>query len=464
MATCYDNSSSLHASGVWAAKVSKRTWLPPGPALTLILFGLFHLGFSASWISYFSHSFHFGKRIVILHACIILSLFLVSNLLMGSVLSIRTVREWRFTRIILSVLCATTFSGLALLYVLDFVSNKYWGSNINLDLVSQYFTGKGIFQKELQSLSLRSYLIAGAGLIGIFSIYFILSRRLIDTLVKLLSTDKIASPKAKQVVRLAGTVLGMLFVVGLVGFQSTNVASPYRERLLAREPIVSLFTTTETVSLFTSFERRLRLEHEEDQIRATYPAGQSFQKRNVVLIVVDSLRADRMQLYGYDKATTPFLSEVMKSGKLRRVETALAACADTECGVMATLGSKLATRQIPQAFTLPELLQTQGYGLKFLIAGSHRFSDRLKTSFGNSPNFYFDATSSKRYDWNDDRAILEGLENVPEFSGVPTFLYFHLMSTHALGIHQNDFERFKPSRSWVESIGATTDATAAGNY
>ena len=37
-------------------------------------------------------------------------------------------------------------------------------------------------------------------------------------------------------------------------------------------------------------------------------------KKNVILIVVDALRADRLSCYGYGKKTSPYLDEFAREG------------------------------------------------------------------------------------------------------------------------------------------------------
>jgi len=44
--------------------------------------------------------------------------------------------------------------------------------------------------------------------------------------------------------------------------------------------------------------------------------GMDMNNPNVLLLVVDSLRVDRLSCYGYGKNTTPFIDEVSESGIL----------------------------------------------------------------------------------------------------------------------------------------------------
>ena len=54
--------------------------------------------------------------------------------------------------------------------------------------------------------------------------------------------------------------------------------------------------------------------------------------KNVVVILADSLRADRMQVYGYSRPTTPFLSRLLEDPQTQRAEYAFSSCSDSFCG------------------------------------------------------------------------------------------------------------------------------------
>jgi len=350
---------------------------------------------------------------------------------------------------------------LVVLYFADFISTALWGSNVTYDLASQY-VGKGIFQKELQLLPAKVYLGLAGGVIAIFSAYIGVSRPLVRSLEALfISRGELRCVRDGR--RKPRTVIALILCMSLivcVGLQSTSVGSPYRDRLLAHEPILGFFGEGAGINVLINRETRIRLEGEDERVRASYPSSQSFEKKNVIMIVVDSLRADHMQVYGYERNTTPFLNDLMKAGRLKKVETALSACADTQCGVMSTLTSKLPAKQTLKSFKLSDVLHDQGYDLFFVLAGNHNWYD-LKNSYGNDLTYYFDGTSSTRYDWNDDRVISEGLERLHNSTGVPSFFYFHLMSTHSTGIRQGQYGEYQPAKNWLDK---ESTASSASNF
>jgi arylsulfatase A-like enzyme len=72
---------------------------------------------------------------------------------------------------------------------------------------------------------------------------------------------------------------------------------------------------------------------------------------------------------------------------------------------------------------------------------------------------YFDGNHSQTYLPEDDEVLLEGLERVPDYSGVPAFFYFHLMSVHFLGSKHERYNYFKPSK-----VGTNIWAFYGGEY
>ncbi len=86
-----------------------------------------------------------------------------------------------------------------------------------------------------------------------------------------------------------------------------------------------------------------------------------------------------MQVYGYSRATTPFLSRLRDEGKLRRVEFATSTCAESNCGILSTLFSKTLRHQVPEAFTLFALLKDQGYDTHFVLSGNHDWMGQRET-------------------------------------------------------------------------------------
>jgi glucan phosphoethanolaminetransferase (alkaline phosphatase superfamily) len=171
-----------------------------------------------------------------------------------------------------------------------------------------------------------------------------------------------------------------------------------------------------------------------------------------------------MQVYGYERPTTPFLTSLLKTGRLKKVEMATSSCADTNCGISTIITSKPLEKYIQQSFKLHELLYDQGYKVYFVLSGSHRRWYGLDDAYGNSFNYFFDGTKSSKYNWNDDRVIFEGLEKAPDLGSAPGFFYFHLMSTHLVGVRQEQYSKYQPARVWTSYGEGYADTVSTTNH
>ncbi len=160
---------------------------------------------------------------------------------------------------------------------------------------------------------------------------------------------------------------------------------------------------------------------------------------NVVLIVVDTLRADHLGFYGYDRPTSPRLDDWARRGVV--FDNALA----TSPWTLPTFGSIL-TGLIPSehgagertresgkrwkraplresVFTLPEALSSQGWQTAAVVSNPF-----LREHFGLSRGF-------DRYDYNHrsrkaDEVIDTALQMIEQLQGEPFFLMLHLIDPH----------------------------------
>jgi glucan phosphoethanolaminetransferase (alkaline phosphatase superfamily) len=183
------------------------------------------------------------------------------------------------------------------------------------------------------------------------------------------------------------------------------------------------------------------LRQDEPLQRAAY--GQhTFDRKNVIVITVDSLRPDHMQAYGYARPTTPFMSRLLAEGKLRKVHLATSTCAESNCGIVSTLFSRTLRHQVREDFSLYTLLKDQGYDTHFVLSGNHDWMG-LREMYGTEMTSYFDGKNSARWGWSDDRLLLDGLDRIGK-ADRQSFFYFHLMSVHILGTKQARYRLFKP--------------------
>lgn len=158
---------------------------------------------------------------------------------------------------------------------------------------------------------------------------------------------------------------------------------------------------------------------------------------NVLLVIVDTLRADRMSLYGYPRPTTPNLEAFAREAVVFTNAHSQAGC------TFPSVNSLLTSRQ-PAAFlvpgsslgipdtirSLPEILREQGYSTLAVSASSvvRNTPSKINRTGGFGRGFdVFDESCHRRAARCVNEKGLGLLEGVRE----PWFLYLHYMEPHA---------------------------------
>lgn len=209
------------------------------------------------------------------------------------------------------------------------------------------------------------------------------------------------------------------------------------------EPFVTVFFKNDP------FDGRIISDNNDDiGVRNSYPKNIDFERKNIIIIVIDALRSDHLSLFGYKRETSPFLDSLYASGNLRKIDLSLSVAADSFAGINAILRSRIWFNLGNNNFSLQHLLKDQGYDLNFIVSGDHTNFSGLKSFYGKNSdfNYYLDGSLTNKYsDPNDDRIILEGLENMPPYNTKPSYFHFHLMSVHNLGLRLNKFKVYQPA-------------------
>ena len=327
-------------------------------------------------------------------------------------------------RLLLAVTCTLQ----VYLYALNVVSNTSWGRNMTGHLVMAFaptvWSGKEPFP---------------LGAVGISVVA--IGTLLVLTTTLGLAGGNIDSPRRRVLdrVRLVATATGIvaLFAVTL----TWGVAS--RDDLLWKQELIASFLRPEGFA-FEPNARREAVAERDAVLRASYPRPVATAlRKNVVLIIVDSLRADRMQVYGYARETTPFLSQMVQSGRMKKVEAAFSSCSESFCGITSTLASRDFRNISARTFQLQDVLADQGYRTWFLLSGNHSAWNGLPYFYHSEGDTFFDGSMTQRYTMDDDRLVLEGLERVPKASpDQPAFFYVHLMAPHYLGVQFDESHVF----------------------
>jgi glucan phosphoethanolaminetransferase (alkaline phosphatase superfamily) len=204
-----------------------------------------------------------------------------------------------------------------------------------------------------------------------------------------------------------------------------------------------------------------RRDAEQDAARRAYQPAPGVHRRNVILIVVDALRADHMSIYGYARDTTPQLQLLMRQGKLRLAPAMRAACASSMCGLLAIATSQFVHQFSDRPITLQEVLRRHGYRVHMLLAGDHTLFYGLRQAYGEVDS-YFDARAAGQLSYmNDDRLVLQRLAAFAEWDGNPVMMQFHLMSAHALGARDPKTVRYTPARNYALGVHDALDDVEA---
>ena len=131
-------------------------------------------------------------------------------------------------------------------------------------------------------------------------------------------------------------------------------------------------------------------------------------KPNIILISIDSLRADHLHSYGYERETSPHIDALAREGVLFRYAVAPTSWTLPSHVTMLTslppnyhkVTADL-TRLGPQAVTLAEVLRDAGYTTAAFVSGAY-----LRAEYGLRQGFsHFDDYSALPLAWNAHRQI-----------------------------------------------------------
>ena len=185
-------------------------------------------------------------------------------------------------------------------------------------------------------------------------------------------------------------------------------------------------------------------------------SGEADPPPHVVLISLDTLRADRLGCYGYERPTSPVLDALARESFL--FEEARANSNQTHVSHMAMF-----TGLLPPVYSAPgkgdPVLPTEGGALAEVLRGAGyatvAFADGgyVLEEYGFDRGFERFFSRFERVDDKVDR-VLDWLADAEER---PTFLFFHTYGVHAPYLPGLDFDRFTdpdydgPLRERVES-------------
>lgn len=383
-----------------------------------------------------------SKWSVIVYHLLLTGVGITGLLAFGFVL-LRINRESR----LLIYIYALSWSGFIGLLVLSYLLTFLGEAIVSIPLpFSIFWAYAGQFTHSAQAYGLSSWLVGlplflFPGCIILFSVLF-RTMWWTGTQHLLLATKRagrLVAARSAAACRLRlSASLAPLALVGLTVYKLID-ASISRRLQEVREPIFMVFYSANMGGHFLSESL------ESSAIRAGYPKKRAFNRKNVILIIVDALRADHLPSYGYTRGHTPFLAELANTGHLHQVKYAFSAATSSFPGILSILRSKTWPYMAANSFALHDLLKDQGYGVNFILGGDHTSFFDIKSLYGKSVDHYFDGTQSDRYYVNDDQVLLEDLATFKAVPSAPAFYYFHLMSVHSLGMRHPAYARYRPA-------------------
>lgn len=334
---------------------------------------------------------------------------------------------------------------LAIYYASVLVGLDGWGRVISYPLILTYADQAGAL---LEVLAIPSIVACFVVLITYLAIFYLI-RNIYSHWDWIPYIANQGSPRFSLI-----SVLLSLVIFGIMAYQFVH--SPPLE---AGEPLSLTLNPNYGKSLLQNHRVSVskRLESLEVEARASYAPNPVLDSANVIVIVVDALRADHLSLNGYHRTTTPHLDHLMREGKLDSIRNTYGSCAESTCGLMALASSRNLHALPSQPFTLQEVLKSHGFRLHMLLSGDHTNFYGLKSAYGPVDS-YMDGSSQKKYYINDDRLVIEGVSNLPKFDGSPSFFQFHLMSTHGLSKRDPADSPFKPFNNYYADLVRNTVA------
>jgi glucan phosphoethanolaminetransferase (alkaline phosphatase superfamily) len=401
----------------------------------------------AAFLLFYQQAFGLHPVIIVFGQAAVLLVLALVGLVSLAIGVLRPPGRTRTCARFLGVATAVLFGGLVLIYTGAYISNSVWGDTLNYSIALTFAAHSSavvdflpISPEQKTKIFMALLAAAVAALLIIVFVALKASSRLVTGLQHWLSDP---APGKRRLIGLTGTLAAT--AVASAGVCAALMAA--QPRSLYGEPISAFFKLIPASSLLGIDNARLAAAVEDRDSRAAYKKPEQFKPKNVILIMSDALRADRMGVYGYDRPTTPFLSDLFAKKLLHRVDMALSTCSETFCGVASTLASRPFHQISPHNFKLHSLLRDLGYRVNFFLTGDHRTWNYLLDFYGADLDEVYDFGTLRAKDMHDDRNIIDALGKIAPAGPQPNFFYFFLMSSHVSGTKIPEFERFKPAYS-----------------
>lgn len=185
----------------------------------------------------------------------------------------------------------------------------------------------------------------------------------------------------------------------------------------------------------------IRLEKEDKQFKDNFKLPPNFKPpENLLIIIIDTLRADHLGCYGYSRKTSPFIDELSQRGILFENAIAQGGCTSPSIASLYTSlysmdhGIYMVSARLPDnLFTLAESYLQNGFLTQLMVANMF-VSDKFNFNQGFMNCFL-------AYD-SDDEIYQHAAKWLEQKREKPFFLCLHFIGSHAPYTPPKQFDRF----------------------
>jgi len=348
------------------------------------------------------------------------------------------------------------FAALVLFYLIIIGSNAFWGKPLTVSLFISYTASFDSFISTLPVEKWIFYSVLGLLLIVIIAVYWIIKpvpqklhargTRLGQSLLRL---------KHKPVWGIAALVLVALLIKPLLLLKRTM---HFRGEPVLEFALGQMWESGHSEFVFDS-ERLKKGLNDKPCIDSIAPEPGKLQGRVVVIILADGLRSDFLPAYGYHRPTTPFLDSLRNTGELTVVKNAFSTSTTTLVGMGGLLGSKDWDNFSFVGLNLMKFLKLKGYNTYAFLTGQHRSWYGLTSIYRNDCDYFYESTTNPSVQNFDDLTTLGEFQRTRIRDN--SFVYIHLLSTHAIGKKHDEFRRYTPDKI---GIGSNNREVLINNY
>lgn len=395
----------------------------------MLRFLYYNLILSIVVIVFFCYSLNIHYKIIPLHLSILIYPFLV--LYSVFILSTKFL-NYSTNKIFISLVSTFYYLVIILIYTSYYVGLITWGSPINIYLILSFYDELEDLINSLTNINYHQ-----------LTLYFIVITSILFFKNYLLSKKIISSIKGFKL-RKINSKKNLLFLLILAIYPMLVETSPRLKFELKKiDPYVSF--------VFNEFipqnEKKLFSGVVNKEAKEEYQVFDDFKKKNVILIIVDALRSDKINNDKYSRKLTPFLDSLTKLDNVLDVKNFYSTSSSSFQGISSTLSSSY--KIFLNNFFLHDLLKKQGYHINFLLSGDHTNWYSLKDFYGNNIDYFKDGYLAKKSNFienaSNDKFIIEELNQISEYNNEPKFFYLHMMSTHESSVLEEKYKIYIPN-------------------